>query len=90
LPAPIFGYGNEGHQTVAAIADKLIANSPNTVAHVRALRGNETREPAQVRTENARAGYRLAAILKKIWPYPPIPPFSVIATSFPSEVNGNI
>lgn len=41
-----FGYGNEGHQTVGAIADKLIASSPNTVAHVRALIGNETLEHA--------------------------------------------
>jgi len=46
LASTTFGYGNEGHQTVGAIADKLIANSPNTVAHVRALIGNETLEHA--------------------------------------------
>jgi hypothetical protein len=44
LPLPAFGYGDQGHQTVGAIADKLIANSPNTVAHVRALIGNQTLE----------------------------------------------
>jgi len=36
------GYGPEGHQTVGAIADNLIKNSPNTVAHVRALIGTDT------------------------------------------------
>jgi len=46
LASKAFGYGNEGHQTVGAIADKLIANSPNAVAHVRALIGNETLERA--------------------------------------------
>jgi hypothetical protein len=46
LASTAFGYGNEGHQTVGAIADKLIANSPNTVAHLRALIGNETLEHA--------------------------------------------
>jgi len=46
LASTALGYGNEGHQTVGAIADKLIANSPNTVAHVRALIGNETLEHA--------------------------------------------
>ncbi len=46
LSSTAFGYGPEGHQTVGAIADKLIANSPNTVAHVRALIGNETLEHA--------------------------------------------
>ena len=46
LPTPIFGYGDDGHKTVGAIADKLIANSPNTVAHVRALIGNQTLEKA--------------------------------------------
>ncbi len=46
MASTAFSYGNEGHQTVGAIADKLIANSPNTVAHVRALIGNETLEHA--------------------------------------------
>jgi hypothetical protein len=46
LASTALGYGNEGHQTVGAIADTLIANSPNTVAHVRALIGNETLERA--------------------------------------------
>src|SRR5262245_25652825 len=46
LPSTVFSYGPEGHQTVGAIADKLIANSPNTVSHVRALIGNETLEHA--------------------------------------------
>jgi hypothetical protein len=40
------GYGDDGHKTVGAIADQLIANSPNTVAHVRTLLGNETLEHA--------------------------------------------
>jgi hypothetical protein len=44
LPLPAFGYGDAGHQTVGAIADRLIAGSPNTVAHVHALIGNETLE----------------------------------------------
>src|SRR6266446_8593004 len=46
LVSSSFGYGDAGHQTVGAIADKLIANSPNTVAHVRALIGDETLEHA--------------------------------------------
>lgn len=45
-PYPALGYGDAGHQTVGAIADKLISNSPNTVAHVRALIGNQTLEKA--------------------------------------------
>jgi hypothetical protein len=44
LPFPAFGYGDDGHKTVGAIADILIANSPNTVAHVKALIGNKTLE----------------------------------------------
>ena len=46
LPFPAFGYGDAGHQTVGAIADRLIASSPNTVTHVRALIGNQTLEKA--------------------------------------------
>jgi hypothetical protein len=41
-----FGYGDEGHQTVGAIADKLLVNSPNTVAHIRSLIGNQSLERA--------------------------------------------
>ena len=46
LPFPAFGYGDAGHQTLGAIADRLIASSPNTVTHVRALIGNQTLEKA--------------------------------------------
>jgi hypothetical protein len=54
LPSPIFGYGDEGHKTVGAIADKLIANSPNTVAHVRALIGNTTLERTAIWADDAK------------------------------------
>src|SRR5436309_2521608 len=54
LPFSAFGYGNEGHQTVGAIADKLIAKSPNTVAHVRALIGNETLEHSAIWGDTAK------------------------------------
>ncbi|MDP9100368.1 MAG: hypothetical protein M3N48_15460 [Verrucomicrobiota bacterium] len=43
-PFPAFGYGDDGHKTVGAIADILIANSPNTLAHVRTLLPNQTLE----------------------------------------------
>lgn len=48
LTSTVFGYGEEGHKTVGAIADKLIANSPNTVAHVHALIGNQTLEKVSI------------------------------------------
>lgn len=54
LPIPAFGYGDEGHKTVGAIADKLIANSPNTVAQVRALIGNTTLERASIWADDAK------------------------------------
>src|SRR2546421_11392815 len=55
-----FGYGNEGHQTVGVVADKLIANSPNTVAHVRALIGNETLEHASTWTADCKYLFNLS------------------------------
>jgi hypothetical protein len=57
LASTAFGYGNEGHQTVGAIADKLIANSPNTVAHVRALIGNETLEHASTWADDCKYNF---------------------------------
>ena len=54
LPSPSFGYGNEGHQTVGAIADRIIASSPHTVAHVRALLGNETLEHTSIWADTAK------------------------------------
>lgn len=45
-PFPAFGYGDEGHKTVGAIADILIANSPNTLARVRTLLPNTSLEKA--------------------------------------------
>ena len=44
------------------------ANSPGWSAQTSNLAAYEQWAAAQVRTEIARAGYRLAAILKKIWP----------------------
>src|SRR5262249_5720784 len=57
LASTAFGYGNEGHQTVGAIADKLIANSPNTVVHVRALIGNETLEHASTWADDCKYNF---------------------------------
>ena len=57
LASTAFGYGSEGHQTVGAIADKLIANSPNTVAHVRALIGNETLEHASTWADDCKYNF---------------------------------
>jgi len=57
LVSTAFGYGPEGHQTVGAIADKLIANSPNTVAHVRALIGNETLEHASTWADDCKYNF---------------------------------
>jgi len=57
LASTTFGYGPEGHQTVGAIADKLIANSPNTVAHVRALIGNETLEHASTWADDCKYNF---------------------------------
>jgi hypothetical protein len=54
LPAPIFGYGEEGHKTVAAIADRIIAGLPNTRAQVRALLGNETLEHTAMWADTAK------------------------------------
>jgi hypothetical protein len=54
LPSPTFGYGEEGHQTVGAIADRIIASSPNTVAHVRALLGTETLEHTSIWADTAK------------------------------------
>ena len=54
LPFATFGYGDPGHQTVGAIADELIANSPNTAAHVRALIGNTTLELVSIWADNAK------------------------------------
>ena len=48
LAVRAFPYGDAGHKTVGAMADKLIAGSPNTVAHVRALLGTETLEQAAI------------------------------------------
>ena len=57
LASTAFGYGPEGHQTVGAIADELIANSPNTVAHVRALIGNETLEHASTWADDCKYAF---------------------------------
>jgi hypothetical protein len=57
LASTTFGYGPEGHQTVGAIADTLIANSPNTVAHVRALIGNETLEHASTWADDCKYNF---------------------------------
>lgn len=53
-PSPTFGYGEKGHQTVGAIADRIIASSPNTVAHVRALLGNESLEHTSIWADTAK------------------------------------
>jgi S1/P1 Nuclease len=49
------GYGPEGHKTVGAIADNLIKNSPNTVAHVRALIGTDTLEKTATWADECKA-----------------------------------
>jgi hypothetical protein len=54
LPSSIFGYGAEGHQTVGAIADRIIKDSPNTLAHVRALLGSETLEHTSIWADTAK------------------------------------
>jgi len=54
LPFAAFGYGNEGHQTVGAIGDRLIANSPNTLARVRALTGGRTLERISTWADDAK------------------------------------
>ena len=41
IAASAFGWGDEGHETVGAIADHLIANAP-AAAHVHQLLGDET------------------------------------------------
>jgi S1/P1 nuclease len=48
-----FGYGNDGHRTVGAIADKLIAGTP-AVAHVAQLLGNQTLEQASTWADAAK------------------------------------
>lgn len=45
IPGIAFGYGNEGHRTVGAIADKLIQGT-NAEQHVKELLGNESLEIA--------------------------------------------
>lgn len=57
LPCAVFGYGDQGHQTVGAIADKLIAASPNTVAHVRALLANQTLEKVATWADDCKYHY---------------------------------
>jgi hypothetical protein len=57
LASTAFSYGPEGHQTVGAIADKLIANSPNTLAHARALIGNETLEHASTWADDCKYNF---------------------------------
>jgi hypothetical protein len=57
LPSTVFAYGDKGHQTVGAIADKLIATSPNTVAHVRALLSKETLEHAATWADDCKYHY---------------------------------
>ena len=46
LTSTAFSYGPQGHETVGAMADILIANSPNTVAQVHHLIGNDTLQHA--------------------------------------------
>lgn len=54
---------NEAHTRLT-----FTANAKSWTAHSNNLAGYDKWAAGQVRTEIGRAGYRLAAILKKIWP----------------------
>ena len=57
LTATALPYGDTGHQVVGAIADQVIAGSPNTLAKVRALLGTETLEHAATWADDCKYHY---------------------------------
>ena len=57
LASSAFGYGDEGHQTVGAIADRLLQHAPHAAAGVRALLGNETLEKAATWADDVKYHY---------------------------------
>ncbi|WP_395753837.1 S1/P1 nuclease [Prosthecobacter sp.] len=59
VPTAVLGFGNEGHQTVGAIADRLIAGSP-AAKHVKKLLGDETLEHAATWADEVKHGPKTA------------------------------